>query len=87
MSNRRRLARERLEIYLLHLILAYRRLVLIGGLILLVYAIAMMFVNSIAGFASLLPALTLLFLSSSYTAALYTARVGAWIGTLWRYED
>jgi len=86
MSNRQRLARERLEIYLLHLILAYRRLILVGGLILLVYALALMFVNSIAGFASLVPALTLLLLSYSYTVALYTARLGAWIGTLWRHE-
>lgn len=48
MSNRRRLARERLEIYLVHLILMYRRLVLIGGLILLIFAIAILFINPLA---------------------------------------
>ena len=87
MSNRRRLARERLEIYLLHLILAYRRLILIGGLLLLVYSIATMFIDSLTGFASLLPAVFLLLVSNSYNAALYTARLGAWIGTLWRHND
>jgi hypothetical protein len=49
MSNRRRLARERLEIYLVHMILAHRRLLWLVGLLLLVYAIATMFVNPLAG--------------------------------------
>jgi hypothetical protein len=87
MSNRRRLARERLEYYLVYLILAYRRLILIVGLLLLVFAIANIFLNRIAGFAALLPAIFLLLLSNSYNAVIYTARLGAWIGTLWRYDD
>ena len=87
MSNRQRLARERLEYYLVYLILAYRRLILIVGLILLVFAIVNIFLNRIAGFAALLPAILLLLLSNSYNAVVYTARLGAWIGTLWRYDD
>ena len=87
MSNRRRLARERLEIYLVHLLLAFRPLILIGGLLLLVYAIIGMLIHSPAGFASLVPAVFLLLLGSSYPAVLYTARLGAWIGTLWRHGD
>lgn len=87
MSDRRRLARERLEIYLVYLILAYRRLILIAGLILLVYSITALLLGSIAGFASLIPAIFLLLVSNSYHAVLYTARLGAWIGTLWRNED
>jgi hypothetical protein len=87
MSNRRRLARERLEIYLVHLLLAYRRLIFIGGLLLLVYAIAFMFSNPLVGSASLVPAIFMLLLSNSYPVTLYTARLGAWIGTLWRHED
>ena len=87
MSNRRQLARERLEYYLVYLILAYRRLILIVGLILLVFAIANIFLNRIAGFAALLPAILLLLLSNSYNAVVYTARLGVWIGTLWRYDD
>ena len=87
MSYRRRLARERLEIYLVHLFLSYRPLILIAGVILLVYAVATMFINPIIGSASLLPAIYLILLSSSYNVTLYTARLGAWIGTLWRYDD
>jgi hypothetical protein len=87
MSNRRRLARERLEYYFVYLILVYRRLILIVGLLLLVYAIATVFVNRIAGFIVLLPAIFLLLLGNSYNAVVYTARLGAWIGTLGRHDD
>jgi len=87
MSNRRRLARERLEYYLVYLILAYRHLILIVGLILLVYAIATIFLNRIAGFAALLPVIFLLLLGNSYNVVVYSARLVAWIATLWRQED
>jgi len=87
MSNRRRLARERLEYYLVYLILAYRRLILIVGLLLLVFAIANIFLNRIAGFAALFPAIFLLLLGNSYNVVVYTVRLVAWIATLWRQED
>ena len=87
MSNRRRLARERLEYYLVYLILAYRPLILIVGLLLLVFATANLFLNRIAGFSALFPAIFLLLLGNSYNVVVYTARLGAWIGTLWRYDD
>lgn len=87
MFNRRRLARERLEYYLVYLILAYQRLILIVGLLLLAFGVTILFVNRIVGFAALLPAIFLLLLGNSYNAVVYTARLGAWIGTLWRQED
>jgi len=87
MSNRRRLDRERLEYYLTYLILAYRRLIFIVGLLLLVYAVATMFVNPSGGVAVLIPAIYLLLLSNSYNVTVYTARLGAWIGTLWKSDD
>ena len=87
MSNRRQLARERLEIYLVHLLLMYRRFTLIVGLLLLAYAIVTIFVDRIAGFATLFPAIFLLLLGNSYNFVVYTARLGAWIATLWRQED
>lgn len=87
MSNRRRLARERLEIYLVHLIVAYQGLILGVGLLLLMYAIAIMFINPLAGVTVLLPAIFLILLSNSFNTALYTARIGAWIATLGRYDD
>jgi len=87
MSNRRRLVRERLEYYLTYLILAYRRLIFIAGLLLLIYAIATMFINLPGSIVVLIPAIYLLLLSNSYSITVYTARLGAWIGTLWRHDD
>ena len=87
MSNRRRLAREKLEIYLVHLILAYRPLILISGLFLLVYAIAIIASTPLAGNLVLLPACFLLLLGSSFTVVFHMARFGAWMGTLWRHDD
>jgi hypothetical protein len=87
MFNRRRLARERLEIYLVHLLLAYRPLIFIGGVLLLIYALIALLVSSLTGFAALVPAIFLLLLGSSYPAVVYTARLGAWIATLGRHND
>jgi hypothetical protein len=87
MSNRRRLARERLEIYLVHLIPAYRRLILITDLLLLMYAAALMFIHPVAGSVIFIPAIFLLIMSNSFTIVLYTARFGAWLATFWgRYD-
>jgi len=87
MSNRRRLARERLEIYLVHLLMAYRPLIFVVGLLLLVYAVVALIASSMAGFAAMVPAAFLLLLCSSYTAVLYTARLGSWVATLGRHDD
>ncbi len=87
MSNRRRLARERLEIYLVHLLLAYRRLIFIVGLFLFAYAITILFIEPLVGIISLVPALYLLLLSNTYNVTLYTARLAAWVATLGREED
>ena len=87
MYNRRRLARERLEIYLLHLLLAYRPLIVIAGVLLVVYAIIALVVSPVVGGAALVPAMFLLLLGYSYPVSLYTARLGAWIATLWRHES
>ena len=73
MSNRRRMTRELLEIYLVHLSLMYRRLILIVGLLLLVYALAAIFVNRIAGFAALIPAIFLLLLQFLQRCGLHRA--------------
>ena len=47
--------RERLEIYLVHLLLAFRPLIFVSGVLLLVYAVIAMIASSLAGFASLVP--------------------------------
>ena len=83
MTTRRQLARERLEIYLVHLLLAYRRLLFFVGLLLLTYVIAILFENRLAGCVALVFAVFILLLSNSFKLVLYTARVSAWVTTLW----
>jgi hypothetical protein len=87
MPDRRRLRRETLEIYLVHFLLAYRLLIWFIGILMLAYAIATMFIYPLAGYATLLPAFFLLLLCNSFTVVLFTARLGAWIGTFWRHDD
>lgn len=86
MAGRGRPARERLEIYLMQLLLAYRLFILGGGVLLLVYALAISFIFPLVGMAGLVPAITLLLMGGSYQAVLTTARLAAWIGTLGRRE-
>jgi hypothetical protein len=81
MFDRNRLNRERLEIYLVHLFLAYRRLVFLVGFALLLYALVTMTSSLLAGGILLIPALLLLALSLSYRAVVLAARFGSWIGT------
>jgi hypothetical protein len=87
MSNRRRLARERLEYYLVYLIMAYQRLILIVGMLMLAYAIVVMIKFPITSPAILLFAVYLLLLSNSFKVAHYTARLAAWLSTLWMKDD
>lgn len=87
MSNHRRLARERLEFYLVHLLLSYRWLILVSSLFLLVYAITVVIVFPLAGALILLPAIYLLSLCNSFKIVLYTASLRAWVGTLWNYDE
>jgi hypothetical protein len=87
MFNRRRLRRERLEIYLVHLIMAYRPLILITGLLILAYASLTMFTHLLAGSLVLIPAIFLLVLYHSFSFVLFTARLLAWLETLWGNED
>ena len=87
MSRRQRQARQTLEIYLVHLILAYRYLILTSGLLILVFAIAVTYTKTFAGLMVLLPAIFLILLSNSYKVVLFTARLGAWISTLGEHDD
>jgi len=46
-----------------------------------------MFINLPGSIVMLIPAIYLLLLGSSYNITVYSARLGAWIGTLWRPDD
>lgn len=87
MSKRKQLDRERLEIYLLNLILASSHLLRITGFVLLVYGLVMIPLSPEVSVVMALLAICMLLPGYSYTAALCCARIGAWIGTVWKKEE
>jgi len=86
MSNKRKLDRDGLEVYLLNLLLAYRPLLFVCGFFLLVYGIGAIATSPWAGLIAFLSAAFLLILSYSYNLSLQIARLGAWLGTRWRRD-
>ncbi|MBW8010491.1 MAG: hypothetical protein FVQ83_04500 [Chloroflexi bacterium] len=82
MTKRRRSDRERLEIYLMHVLLAFRPLFRIIGFILLILALAIITFSNIMGGITLISAIFLLLLTYSYEITLDFAKFGAWIGTV-----
>jgi hypothetical protein len=84
MFNRKKLDRERLEIYFVYLLLAYRRLILICGSILLVSGAAVVISSLAAGGILVAVGAFLALLACSYHAVLFTSRLAARIGTLFQ---
>ena len=82
MSQKRKLDRDGLEVYLLNLLLAYRPLLFVSGIFLLFYAIGVLSRTFMLGLATLLPPIFLLLLCFSYQLTLSTAKFGAWLLTL-----
>ena len=87
MFNRKKLERERLEIYLTHLLLAYRILFLICGGILSIFSAAILRQAPLLGMMMLVVAVVLLLLGLSYQAVLRLAKLGAWAVVLLKSED
>jgi hypothetical protein len=76
-----------LEVYLLNLLLAYRPILQIGGVVLLVYAVVSIAISPKVSIVVLVLAIFLLLITFSYQATLYLAKIGAWIGTLRKNND
>jgi hypothetical protein len=78
--------RERWEIYFLTILLATRPILLRGGLVFLVYAMASLLfaLHPAVSLTALGLATFLLLLVYSDRTALYTARIGSWLATLWK---
>lgn len=87
MTKRRNLDRERLEVYLAHLLLAYRPIFQTSGWVILVYSVVAFLLSPVGGSVAFGVAIFLVLLSSSYEMTVYLAKVGAWIGTLGRHDD
>jgi hypothetical protein len=86
MTKRRNLDRERLEVYYLHLLLAYRPIFQIGAFIVLVFSVAALWLSTIVSSVALGLAIFLVLLSYSYPVALYLAKMGAWMATVWKND-
>ena len=86
MSNRRKLDRDGLEVYLLNLLLAYRPLLFVSGVFLFFYAIGVISKSFMIGVATFFPPIFLLLLCFSYPVTLNTAKFGAWLLTLWPHK-
>lgn len=84
MAGRRRKDKEILEVYLLRLLLAYRPLLRISGIFLLIYALVSLSLSPAVGLFVFWLAILLLALTFSYRFTLYFAKFGAWLGTLWK---
>ncbi len=82
MFNRKKLDRERLEMYLVHLLLSYRPLIVICGLSLLLISTGLLIVSLLLGSIIGVIAAFALLLGFSYPAVLFTARLWAWVATL-----
>lgn len=82
MTKRRNLDREKLELYFTYLLLAYRPLLRISGLLLLLYSIMALSIYPKSVGVALAVAIVLILPSYSYQVTLYLAKIGAWVGTL-----
>jgi hypothetical protein len=87
MPERRNLDRERLEVYFVYVLLAYRPIFRISGLLIVVYSILVFSVSPIVGGAALGLAITLVVPTFSFQATLYLAKIAAWTGTLLKNKD
>ena len=86
MSTQKRLDRERLEAYCVYLLLSYRPLIFVCGLVILIYSLVTTIKFPVFGGVLIIIASFLILLGSSFQLVLFTARLGAWIATLGRNE-
>ncbi len=82
MFNHKKLSRERLEIYVVHLLLSYRPLIVICGLCFLLFSSALFIFSLLGGSIIGVVAVFVLLLGFSYPVVLFTARLWAWVATL-----
>lgn len=86
MFNRKKLDRERLEAYLVYILLRARPLIAVCGLFLLVYSIIVLLQSLLIGCILILAAVYVISLSSSFRIVVLTARWWAWLVTLGQSE-
>ncbi len=82
MSQRKRLDREGLEIYLFNLLMLYRPLLRISAGLIFLYAVVTLIFYPLGSIVAVTVASFLFFLTISHALTLRVARFGAWLGTL-----
>jgi hypothetical protein len=82
MTKRRDPDREKLELYYVYLLLAYRPLLRISGFLVLLFSMITMSINPISGCIALGVAIVLVLPAYSYQVTVYLAKIGAWVGTI-----
>lgn len=87
MSERKRLARERLQVYYATLLMAYRPLILICGILLFVYAFMTIAHSLWSGVVIGILAVSCLLLGNSYPLVVFAAKLAAWVVTVGRKKD
>jgi len=87
MSKKRNLDKEGLEVYFLNLLLAYRPLLQIYGIILIIFSVVIISNSPTASFITLSLGVILILTVYSYKATLIIAKFGAWLGTAFHNGD
>ena len=86
MYNRKRLDRERLELYLTQLIMKIRLIILMLGIFIIVYGLAVMVSSLIAGSLIGIFGLYLVILGTSFWMITKTARFLTWVALVGKKE-
>lgn len=86
MYNRKRLDRERLELYLTQLIMKIRLILLVLGVFIFIYALAVMLTSMLAGSLIGIFGLYLVMLGTSFWMIIKTARFLTWLAFVGKKE-
>ena len=82
MSQRKRLDRDGLEVYLFNLLMLYRPMLRVSAVIIFLYAVVTLNFFPLGSLIAVAMASFLLLLTFSHTLTLRVARFGAWLSTL-----
>lgn len=86
MYNRKRLDRERLELYLTQLIMKIRLILLVLGVFIFIYALAVMLTSMLAGSLIGIFGFYLVMLGTSFWMIIKTARLLTWLALVGKKE-
>ncbi len=84
MFNRKKLDKERMEIYLVHLFLSHRVVFYLAGILISISSVVIAFVDPKLGIYLMLPAMLSFAMAFSFRFVLFMARFGSWLGTFYR---